>query len=317
MNKLYIVIPCFNEQEVLNETTKRLTAIFKQLIKDNQIDKHSKILYVNDGSKDNTWDLIVNLHQNNNYVEGLNLSRNKGHQNALLAGLSHSSNYADMVISMDADLQDDLNAVFEMITLYHKGYEVIYGVRKKRQQDSFFKKNTAETFYKLMNFLGVEIIFNHADYRLLSKRAIDAVLAYKEVNLFLRGIIPLIGFKHTKVFYDRNQRFAGESKYPLKKMLAFAMEGITSFSVKPIRLIAILGFGIFFISILMLIYSIYQHFNGSTIPGWSSLIVSIWAIGGLQLLAIGIVGEYIGKIYLETKGRPRFIIESFLKHEEN
>lgn len=317
MNRLYVVIPCFNEKEVLQETTKRLSLVFDQLIKQNKISHNSKILYVNDGSKDNTWDIINDLYRTNKYIEGLNLSRNKGHQNALLAGLHHASNYADIIISMDADLQDDVNAAIEMIDHYHQGYEVVYGVRKKREKDSFFKKTTAEAFYKIMHTLGVEIVFNHADYRLLSKRAVLALLDFKEVNLFLRGIIPLIGFKSCNVYYERSERFAGESKYPLKKMLSFAFEGITSFSIKPIRFITSLGFIIFFISILMLIYSVYQYFNGFTIPGWSSLIVSIWAIGGLQLLAIGIVGEYIGKIYLETKARPRYIIESYLKHEEN
>ncbi len=314
-NRLYMVVPCYNEEEVLDETTKQLTACFHQLIQAGKIASDSKILYVNDGSKDQTWMIISRLHQENEFVSGLNLSRNRGHQNAVLAGLMYAKEHADMAISMDADLQDDIGAIEEMVEKYTEGFDVVYGVRNSRKKDSWFKKTTAEGFYKFMKWMGVDIVFNHADFRLMSKRVLEQLEHYKEVNLFLRGIIPLIGYPATSVYYERNERFAGESKYPLKKMLAFAFDGITSFSVKPIRMICTIGFLVFVISIAILIYSIVIHYIGNTVWGWSSLIVSIWALGGLQLLAIGIVGEYIGKVYLEVKERPRFCIQDVLDKE--
>ncbi|OYP50130.1 glycosyltransferase, partial [Lachnotalea glycerini] len=303
----------YNEQEVLYETTKRLTEKMNSLISQQLISEESKILYVNDGSKDSTWKIIEELHENNSLIQGVNLARNRGHQNALLAGLMTAKEYADMVISMDADLQDDINVVDEFVKKYYEGNDIVYGVRSARKKDTFFKKFTAQGFYKLMLLMGVDLVYNHADYRLMSKRSLDNLKDFREVNLFLRGIVPQIGYQSAIVEYERNERFAGESKYPLKKMLSFAMDGITSFSVKPIRMITTVGFLIFLASILMAIWSVIQHFRGVTIQGWTSTIVSIWAIGGLQILAIGIVGEYIGKIYLETKDRPRYIIEKYLK----
>lgn len=310
---LYLVVPCYNEQEVLNETAKRLSEKMSALVNQKLIAKDSKILFVNDGSKDNTWNIIEELHAQNSMIQGLNLARNRGHQNALLAGLITAKEYADMVISMDADLQDDINVVDEFVKKYYEGNDIVYGVRSSRKKDTFFKKFTAQGFYKLMLLMGVDLVYNHADYRLMSKRSLQNLEEFREVNLFLRGIVPQIGYKSTVVEYERNERFAGESKYPLKKMLAFAMDGITSFSVKPIRMITAVGFLIFIGSILMALWSLIQHFRGATIQGWTSTIVSIWAMGGLQILAIGIVGEYIGKIYLETKDRPRYIIEKYLK----
>ena len=311
-NKLYLVIPCYNEEEVLPETSRRLKEKINSLIEKGKIDKESRIVFVNDGSKDKTWELIEALHKQDSIFSGINLSRNRGHQNALLAGLMTVKEHADMVISMDADLQDDINAVDEMVDKYLSGIDIVYGVRSSRQKDTFFKKVTAEGFYRLMNVMGANTVFNHADYRLMSKRALDGLAEFKEVNLFLRGIVPMIGYSCDVVYYERGERFAGESKYPLGKMLAFAIEGITSLSTKPIRMITGLGFFIFFVSIVMLIYSLVRHFMGATIVGWTTLMVSVWAIGGLILLSLGVVGEYIGKIYLETKARPRFIVEQFL-----
>lgn len=312
MLTLYIVIPCYNEQEVLPETSKRLLQKYHQLIQDGKITTDSRIVLVDDGSKDRTWEMIEDLHASNTIFSGVKLSRNRGHQNALLAGLNTVVNLADVYISMDADLQDDINAIDGFLEEFEKGAEVVYGVRSTRTKDSFFKRFTAEFFYKLMNRLGAEVVFNHADYRLLSNRALQGLLEYKEVNLFLRGIVPMVGYKSAKVYYERNERFAGESKYPLKKMIAFATQGITSLSIKPIRMIISLGFITFLVSILMLIYFLVRHFTGQTQIGWTSIIISIWALGGLQLLAIGVIGEYIGKVYLETKQRPRFIIDEFL-----
>ena len=309
---LYMVVPCYNEEAVLAETTKRLTAKLKDMIARKKISAGSRILYVNDGSKDATWRLIEQFHKADKMISGLNLSRNRGHQNAVLAGLMYAKDRADMVISMDADLQDDINAIEKMVDRYHEGLDVVYGVRSDRRKDSGFKRKTAELFYKLMLKMGVEIIYNHADFRLMGKRVLEELAEYKEVNLFLRGIIPLIGFPSGQVLYERGERFAGESKYPVKKMMSFALDGITSFSVKPIRMIMAVGFVIFCISIIILIWSLIVHFMGNTVLGWSSTIVSIWALGGLQLLAIGIVGEYIGKMYLETKARPRFAIKDVL-----
>lgn len=313
---IYMVVPCYNEEEVLDETTRQLTEKLHNLIQAGKISGRSRILYVNDGSKDQTWAIISRLHEEYDIVSGVNLSRNRGHQNAVLAGLMYAKDHCDAAISMDADLQDDINAIDEMVDKFNQGMDVVYGVRSSRKTDTFFKKFTAEGFYKLMKWMGVDIVFNHADYRLMSKRVLQQLENYKEVNLFLRGIVPLIGYPSDNVYYERHERFAGESKYPLKKMLSFAFDGITSFSVKPIRFILTLGMLIFLISIGILIYSIVRHFMGETVLGWSSLMVSIWALGGLQLLAIGIVGEYIGKMYLETKERPRFAIQDVLNEVE-
>ena len=312
---LYIVVPCYNEEEVLPETSRRLRAKLEGLMAAGKISERSRVLFVNDGSRDRTWELITRLHGGCPLFCGADLSRNRGHQNALLAGLMTAKERCDMAISMDADLQDDIDAVDAMVDKYYEGCDVVYGVRSSRKNDSFFKRFTAEGFYRVMNALGAETVFNHADYRLLSRRALEGLAAFKEVNLFLRGIVPLVGYPSAAVEYERGERFAGESKYPLKKMLSFAMEGITSLSVKPIRYITALGFLIFFISILMLIYSIVRWAHGETVLGWASVICSVWAIGGLILLSLGVIGEYIGKIYLETKGRPRFLIREVLEAE--
>ena len=309
---LYLVVPCYNEQEVLPETSKRLKEKMESLMERNLISRDSRIMFVNDGSKDRTWSMIEELHEQDPIFAGVKLSRNRGHQNALLGGLMTAKEYADMTISLDADLQDDIDVLDQMVETYYEGCEIVYGVRSARTTDTFFKRFTAESFYHMISMMGGEIVFNHADYRLMSKRALEEMAKYKEVNLFLRGIVPMIGFKTDVVTYERHERMAGESKYPLKKMLALAIDGITSLSTKPIRFIVFLGLFIFLCSIGMLIYSLVQHFLGHTSIGWTSLIVSIWAIGGLQLLAIGVIGEYIGKIYLETKARPRYIIEKVL-----
>lgn len=317
-NTLYIVVPCYKEQEVLPETSRRLREKMRQLMDEGKISRRSRVMFVNDGSSDSTWAIISELHEKEpEMFSGVNLSRNRGHQNALLAGLLTAVNDADMIVSMDADLQDDINAVDEMVDDYHKGYDVVYGVRSKRETDTFFKRFTAEGFYKVMKALGVDIVFNHADYRLMSRRAVEGLAQFTEVNLFLRGIVPQIGYKWTTVTYERAERFAGESKYPLKKMIAFAADGITSFSVKPIRLVFSTGVVVFIISLIMLIYALVAKLAGHTSVGWTSLMGSIWLIGGIQLLGLGVVGEYIGKIYNETKRRPRFIIESVLNKADN
>lgn len=315
-NTLYIVVPCYNEEEVLPETARRLKDKLLSLTAAGKISAESRILFVNDGSKDGTWKIISNLHAADPVFSGADLSRNRGHQNALLAGLMTAKDRADMVISMDADLQDDVNAVDAMVDKFHEGCDIVYGVRSSRKRDSFFKRFTAEGFYRVMRFLGAETVFNHADYRLMSKRALEGLAEFKEVNLFLRGIVPMIGYTTAMVSYERGERFAGESKYPLKKMLSFAMEGITSLSTRPIRYITMLGFLVFFISVLMLGYSVIRWATGDTIIGWASVICSVWAIGGLILLSLGVIGEYIGKIYLETKGRPRFLIQEVLDGDE-
>lgn len=312
-NVLYIVIPCYNEEEVLCETAKRLTDKLHRMILDQVVSDQSRMVFVDDGSKDRTWELIRELHASNPLVLGIKSSRNRGHQNTLLAGLFTVKDDCDMAVSMDADLQDDIEVLDQFVQKYEDGCEIVYGVRSARKTDTFFKKFTAESFYKLMSHMGVDIVYNHADYRLMSKRAIEELENYKEVNLFLRGIVPMIGFKSGIVEYERHERFAGKSKYPLKKMLAFAMDGITSLSIRPIRFITGLGVTLFLVSIVLLIYYIIGYFAGNTIEGWATLVVSIWGIGGLELLAIGVIGEYIGKIYLETKGRPRYIVEEYLK----
>lgn len=311
---LGIVVPCYKEEEVLPETTRRLTAMLDTLINKGIIDVHSFILYVNDGSTDKTWEIIEKYHRGNKYVCGVNLACNVGHQNALWAGLSVSISKADMVVSIDADLQDDIYAIEEMVNKYHDGYDIVYGVRKERKTDSFFKRNTALAFYKIMNMMGAHTIYNHADFRLMSKRALNYLLQFGERNLFIRGLVPLVGYKTESVYYDRTERFAGESKYPLSKMLNFAIDGITSFSVKPIRLVFLLGIVFIIAAILMLIWTIYSYLLGKTVPGWSSLMLSIWFCSGCVLSSLGIVGEYIGKIYIESKHRPMYNIESVLFH---
>lgn len=317
MNKtLYIVVPCYNEEEVLKETTRQLKEKIEKLIKDKKISNKSKVMYVNDGSKDKTWELIKEISKKEKYFTAISLSRNRGHQNALLAGLMTAKEYADIVISMDADLQDDINAVDEMLDKYYnENCEIVYGVRSSRKKDTFFKKTTAQGFYKFMHLMGVEVVYNHADYRLTSKVVLDNFENFEEVNLFLRGMFPLVGFKSGKVYYERNERFAGTSKYPLKKMLSFAWDGITSFSVKPIKFVLNIGIIIFALSIIMLIYSLIVKLLGHTVDGWTFIVCSIWLVSGIQMLSIGIVGEYIGKIYSETKHRPRYIIEENLEEK--
>lgn len=315
MKTLYVVIPCYNEEEVILETTERLTKKMNKLISDKKISESSKVMYVNDGSKDNTWQLIEQIHSKDKMFCGVCLSRNRGHQNALLAGLMTAKQYADIVISMDADLQDDINAIDEMIDKYYEGAEIVYGVRNSRKKDTWFKRTTAQGFYKFMKLMGVDVVFNHADYRLTSKKVLDELEKYHEVNLFLRGIFPLIGFKTEIVYYERNERFAGESKYPLKKMLHFAWDGITSFSVKPIKMVLSVGVIMFIISLMVMIYSFIVKLLGITVSGWTFIVCSIWLVAGIQMLSIGLIGEYIGKIYSETKERPRYTIEKIV-HEE-
>ena len=313
--KLMIVIPCYNEEQVLPETARRLTEKMRELVEGGLCGADSRVLLVDDGSKDQTWKIIAELHEANPLFEGVKLSRNRGHQNALLAGLMTARKHCDVSISMDADLQDDMGAIDQFLHEYEKGCDVVYGVRNKRQTDSFFKRQTALFFYRLMKGLGVDIIYNHADYRLMSRRALDALASFSEVNLFLRGLAPLIGFQTGVVYYDRTARFAGESKYPFQKMLAFAIDGITSFSVKPLRMITSLGVVILCISFLMLVYTLISWILGKAVIGWTSTLASIWMIGGIQLFCLGVIGEYIGKIYNETKRRPRFIIDRYLNGE--
>lgn len=310
---LYLVIPAFNEEKVLDITSKALKEKMSSLIKDKKISKESKVMFVDDGSKDKTWSIIESLHEKDKLFTGVKLSGNRGHQFALLAGLMEAKKYADAVISMDADLQDDINVIDKMIDEYKSGSQIVYGVRSSRKKDTFFKRNTAQMFYKLMQFLGVNIVYNHADCRLMSKRTLDELENFKEVNLFLRGIVPLLGFKSSIVYYERGKREAGTSKYPLKKMLAFAADGITSFSVKPLRLILAIGIIILIVSIFIMLYALVVKILGHTVAGWTFLTISIWFIGGLQMISIGVIGEYVGKIYNETKARPRYIIEKVLK----
>ena len=312
---LYLVIPCYNEEAVLPETTKRLTEKMHTMIRAEQVDPESRILYVDDGSKDKTWAIISEYAEAIPYVDGVKLAHNRGHQNALLAGLMTAMPLCDCAISMDADLQDDINVIDRFVEKYMEGCDIVYGVRNKRETDTFFKRTTAEGFYKFMKILGVDVVFNHADYRLMSRRALEGLSEYKEVNLFLRGIVPLIGFKSDYVYYDRAKRFAGESKYPLKKMISFALDGITSFSVKPLKLISNLGILISVLSIFGLLYALISHLCGVTVAGWTAIVASIWLLGGLQMLCLGVVGGYIGKIYSEVKQRPRFLIETHLKAE--
>ncbi len=307
--KLTIVVPCYNEEATLEETTKELTRVMKNLIADKKINNDSTILYVDDGSSDRTWEIIEEKIASNLFIQGIKLSRNFGHQGALIAGLETARDFSDCVVTIDADLQDDVDAIAQFVDKYQEGYEIVYGVRDKRDTDTFFKRNTALWFYNLMGKLGVNLVPNHADYRLMSKRALDEFAKYQEENLFLRGIVPLLGFKTAKVYYNRKERFAGESKYPLKKMIAFAFDGITSFSVAPIRFVSLLGFLLVLVGIGIAIYTLFAKLFSYTISGWTSLMLSIWIVGGMQLVAIGIIGEYIGKIFKETKRRPRYTIE--------
>lgn len=309
---LYIVIPCYNEEEVLPETARRLTEKMFNLMNDKMISPKSRVLLVDDGSKDATWSIIMALHKENHLFSGLKLAHNRGHQNALVAGLLAARESGDIVISMDADLQDDVDAIDKFLLEYRAGSDIVYGVRSSRTKDTFFKRTTAVGYYKFLRLMGVEIVENHADYRLMTRRALDALAEFDEVNLFLRGIVPLIGFRTSVVEYERSERFAGESKYPLKKMLAFAIDGITSFSVKPIRFITWLGVLIFLISGLSLLWVLVDKLIGQTVSGWATLMGSIWALGGIQLLCLGVLGEYIGKIYQESKRRPRFIVDRYI-----
>ncbi|SHH74693.1 Glycosyltransferase involved in cell wall bisynthesis [Clostridium collagenovorans DSM 3089] len=312
MKTIYFVIPCYNEEEVLKETAKRLEEKMESLMENKKISENSRIVFIDDGSKDSTWSIIEELNKLDEKFSGIKLSRNRGHQNALLAGLMTVKEKCDAAISLDADLQDDINVVDKFIDRFIDGCEIVYGVRSDRKMDTIFKRTTAQGFYRVMKVLGVDIVYNHADYRLMSKRSLDELENFKEVNLFLRGIVPLIGFKSDIVLYERNERYAGESKYPLKKMLLFAFEGITSFSVKPIRIVLGVGIVMFLSSLVALIYSLVVWILGKTVHGWTTLVSSVWMLGGLQLLGMGIIGEYIGKIYMESKGRPKFIVEKFI-----
>ena len=312
MKIIYLVVPCYNEEEVLFETASRLKEKMQGLIENKQISDKSKITFVDDGSKDKTWSIIEKLNNTDKIFSGVKLSRNRGHQNALLAGLMTVKDHCDAAISLDADLQDDINVIDKFIEKFNDGCDVVYGVRSERKTDTIFKRTTAQGFYRVMKALGVDIVYNHADYRLMSKRALDSLEGFKEVNLFLRGIVPLIGYKSDVVLYERNERFAGESKYPLKKMLSFAFEGITSFSVKPIRLILVVGILMFLSSLLAILYFLIVWMAGKTVQGWTTVVASIWMLGGIQLLCLGVIGEYIGKIYIESKERPKFIIDRFL-----
>ena len=311
--KLVIVVPCYNEEEVLEETTHRLSEILLQMENEEKITV-GKILYVDDGSRDTTWGLIERLSKDNSYVSGLKLAHNVGHQQALWAGLEYTAGGdCDAAVSIDADLQDDVNAIVEMVDRYHQGYEIVYGVRKERKTDTWFKRHTALLFYRLLRSIGGEIVYNHADFRLMSKRTLQALISFPERNLFLRGMVCLLGYSSTSVLYDRKERFAGESKYPFSKMLNFALDGITSFSVKPLRMITTLGVLFMLVALIIIVYALSAFWGGHVIPGWTSLLVSLWFIGGTILTAIGIIGEYIGKIYKEVKRRPRYFIEKEIK----
>lgn len=309
---LYLVVPCYNEQEVLNDTAEKLRKKMTALIAAEKVSAKSRIAFVNDGSRDATWELIAACAEQSTLFSGINLAHNEGHQNALLAGLMTVLPYADVTISMDADLQDDIDAVDAMLEKYAAGANIVYGVRENRASDTFLKRFTAESFYRAMRALGADIVFNHADFRLMDRRALTALAAYSEVNLFLRGIVPMIGLTHDVVYYTRRQRLAGESKYPWRRMASFAWEGVTSLSARPIRLISQMGMFISLISGLMLVWSIIRHFEGETIIGWTSLVVSLWFLGGLILLSIGVIGEYVAKIYLEVKRRPRYLVQDFI-----
>lgn len=305
---LVIIVPCYNEEEVLPETTRQLSAVLDELRASGKIGS-GKILYVDDGSRDRTWEIIRGFSASSPCVCGLKLAHNSGHQQALWAGLEWAAGHADAAVSIDADLQDDPHCIAEMVDLWRGGADVVFGIRKERRTDTWFKKTTAQGFYRLMEALGGDIVYNHADFRLMSRRALQALMAYPERNLFLRGMVTALGFRTAKVFYDRRERFAGQSKYPLGKMVSFALDGITSFSVRPLRYIAMLGLLFILISVAVIVYGVAVYCQGNTIPGWTSLLVSVWFIGGAILLALGIMGEYVGKIYKEVKRRPRYFVE--------
>lgn len=313
MPTVYFVIPCYNEEAVLPETVSRLTEKLNRMIGSGRADHESRMLLVDDGSKDRTWELIGRFSDENELVSGIKLAHNRGHQNALLAGLMTAKDRCDCAISLDADLQDDVEVLDQFVDKFTDGCDVVYGVRNKRETDTFFKRATAQGFYKFMQVLGVDIVYNHADYRLMSRRALDALSEYRETNLFLRGIVPLIGYRSDYVYYDRHERFAGESKYPLKKMISFALDGITSFSVKPLKIISNLGILVSLLSVIGLLYALISHFTGNTVAGWTAIACSIWLLGGIQLLCLGVVGGYVGKLYSEVKARPRYRIEEYKK----
>ncbi len=310
MNELlYLVVPCYNEEEVLGESAGLLLKKLGEMTVENNISPESRILFVDDGSTDRTWEIIARLSEEHGEIEGIKLSHNQGHQNALFAGMMYAKNKCDCLISIDADLQDDIDVLWQFIEKYREGCQVVYGVRSERRTDSFFKRVTAQGFYRFMNAMGAQTVYNHADYRLMSRRALDALSEYREVNLFLRGVVPLVGMRSDCVYYARKERTAGETKYPLKKMINFALDGITSFSVKPIRLISVFGLVSSLLSVCGLLYALISYFCGYTVPGWTAITCSIWLLGGIQLLSIGVLGEYIGKIFSEVKHRPRFFIE--------
>ncbi len=310
---LYIVIPCYNEEEALPITAKRLVELTDDMIAKALIAPESRIALVDDGSRDKTWEVICALNREDKRFQGIKLAHNAGHMNALWAGMSMVCEHCDALVTIDADLQDDVNAIYGFLEKYREGCDVVYGVRNDRSKDTAFKRATAQGFYKMMHRLGVEMVYNHADYRLLSRRAVEALLQFGEVNMFLRGMVPLLGFKSAQVFYERGERVAGESKYPLKKMLGFAVEGITSFSNKPIRFVTLLGLICALLGVAMLIYVLVSLFAGNSVAGWASMMMSIWLLGGMQLIALGLIGEYVGKIYMETKRRPKFILEEYRK----
>ncbi len=307
--KLITVVPCYNEEAVLNDTHNKLCVLYTQMITEGLISANSQIMYVDDGSNDRTWLIIEQLSNKYKYASGIKLAHNVGHQNALLAGLTEAKEQGDFILSIDADLQDDINVIPEMVKQCHNGVDIVYGVRNKRTTDTWFKRTTAIAFYRLMNWLGVNTIYNHADFRMMSRRATCQLCQYRERNLFLRGLVPLVGYKSSKVYYERAERLAGDSKYPFTKMLNFAVDGITSFSVKPVRMVLGLGFTFLFISLVILIYVLYSAITHNIVPGWASIILSIWFVGACVLISLGIVGEYIGKIYIEVKDRPRYNIE--------
>ncbi|MCL6616411.1 MAG: glycosyltransferase family 2 protein [Anoxybacillus ayderensis] len=309
MTILAIVVPCYNEEDILPETIEQLRTLRQQLIEEQLISSESKIVFVDDGSRDRTWPIIYRACLRHEEIKGIKLAGNAGHQHALLAGMFAAKQMAHCIVTLDADLQDDIYVVREFLRKFHEGYEIVYGVRKKRDVDSYMKRWTAETFYRVMNRIGVKLIYNHADYRLMSRRAVEALAQFREVNLFLRGVVPLLGFPSTTVYYDRKERKAGVTKYPIMKMIRFAFDGLTSFSMMPIRFVSVLGFCSFFVSILFAMYVLFLKMTGHTQTGWTSLMMSIWLVGGLQLIAIGLVGEYIGKVYQETKQRPRYIVD--------
>ena len=314
---LYIVIPCFNEQEALPQSHKRLYKLLEEMVSQGNVANSSKLLYVDDGSRDDTWEIIARLSGENNRVAGVKLACNSGHQNALIAGLAAAVEHCDITVSIDADLQDDINVIPQMVERYKDGCDIVFGVRRERKSDSWFKRTTATMFYKMMNRLDVETINNHADFRLMSRRAVMALLDYKERNLFIRGIVTKLGYKTDCIYYDRSARTAGESKYPLRKMLNFAIDGITSFSVKPVRMVFMVGVFFLIIALIMLIYVLTAYFMGRAVSGWPSLILSIWLVGAFILIGLGIIGEYVGKIYTEVKNRPRFNVDTTVGLEKD